>query len=148
MGWISLTEADVRTKLSGPELTALQGAALAPGQTSPLAAIVAEVAAEVRGHVAAAGRPLAAGSTIPARLQRAALALIRFELASRLPVAALMTEARTMAANDAQALLRRVADGAFEVDRPEESDPDEASRTVPDYTRALRAFGMTDQDGL
>lgn len=120
MSWITLNEAGVLTKLAGPELAALKTAALGTGQPNPLPEVITQVVREVRGYVAANLRNvLGEADTIPDELAAAALARIRYELATRLPVASLLTEARREANRDAIALLARVARGEFLVVPPE-----------------------------
>ena len=120
MSWITLTEAQVLTKLSAPELAALKTAATAPGQTDPLPEILAQVVREVRGHVAGCDRnTLGPADTIPDELLGAALNRVRYELATRLPVASLLTEARKESNRDALTLLQRVASCQFALVQPE-----------------------------
>ena len=119
MSWITLTESDVLTRLSGPELSALKTAALGAGQGNPLPEVIAQVVREVRGHVAACDRNrLGEGQTIPDELLGAALNRIRYELVTRLPVASLLTDARREANRDATALLGRVAACQFAIVAP------------------------------
>ena len=119
MSWIILTEDGVLTRLAGAELAALKTAALAAGQVNPLPEIITQVTGEVRGYVAAAKLiRLGPDGTIPDELTGAALNRIRFELATRLPVAALLTDARKEANRDAVTLLGRVANGQFLVVPP------------------------------
>lgn len=127
--WITLTEADVLTRLAGPELAALKSAATAAGQTNPLPEVTAQIVREVRGYVAA-GRQVELGveGTIPDELLSAALSRVRFELATRLPVASLLTDARREANRDAVTLLGRVSRAEFLVVPP---PPDEASEAQP-----------------
>src|SRR4051812_45622795 len=106
MAWITLTEAGVLTKLSGPELTALKSAALQAGQSNPLPEVITQILGEVRGYVAAAKLvQLGPDDTIPAELELPALNRIRFELATRLPVASLLTDARKEANRNAITLF-------------------------------------------
>ena len=119
MSWITLTEADVQTKLAGAELTALKSVALSAGQGNPLPAILAQVVQEVRGYVAACTQnKLGDGATIPQELETAALAIIRYRLATRLPVASLLTDARKEEYRDALTLLRACAACNFRIEQP------------------------------
>jgi hypothetical protein len=119
MSWITLTEAGVQTKLSGAELVALKTAALAVGQTNPLPEVLTLVTREVRGYVAANSKNvLGAEGTIPDELESAALNRIRYELATRLPVASLLTQARTDANTAATALFKEVAADRFRIVPP------------------------------
>jgi phage gp36-like protein len=125
MPWITLTATDVRTRLTGPELAAAQAAALQGGQGDPLPDVVAQVVAEARGYIAghASNRLDADTSTIPAALQSAVLAIIRYRLLTRLPVKSLLTEDRVKENEQALLLLRMVARGEFAVDAPAAAAP-------------------------
>jgi len=120
MSWLTLTTTEVRTRLTGPEVGAVQAAALAAGQTDPLPDIVAQVVAEVRGYVAGhvSNHLELDPATIPSALQGAALAIIRYRLLTRLPGKALLTEDRVKENEQALLLLRMVARGEFAVDTP------------------------------
>lgn len=119
MSWITLAESDVQARLAGAELTALKTAALASGQTNPLTPIIAQVIQEVRGYVAACGNNrLGEGSTIPQELENDALAIIRYRLATRLPVSSLLNDARKEEYRDALRKLERVADCRFRIEQP------------------------------
>ena len=114
MSWINLTEADVLTRLTGPELAAMKSAALGAGQTNPLPEVITQVVREVRGYVAACVRNrLGEGETIPDELAIAAIVRVRYELATRLPVSALLTDARKEANRDAVNLFKECAAGRF-----------------------------------
>lgn len=128
MSWITLTEAHVLTKLSAPELAALKSAATGAGQADPLPEIVAQVVREVRGHVAGCDKnTLGPAGTIPDELQGAALNRVRYELATRLPVASLLTDARKESNRDALTLLQRVASCQFAIVQPETAGEQPAS---------------------
>jgi len=119
MSWNTLAESDVQTKLAGAELAALKTAALASGQANPLTAIISQVVQEVRGYTAACNQnELGAGETIPQELETAALAIIRYRLATRLPVASLLTDVRKEEYRDALTLLRSVAKCEFRIEQP------------------------------
>lgn len=119
MSWVQITEALVTSKLSGPETAALKSAALATAQSDPLAEVIAQVVAEIRGYVAGcAANTLGEGATVPSELLGAAISRIRFELATRLPVASLLTEDRRTANANALTLLRDVAACKFAIVAP------------------------------
>jgi hypothetical protein len=126
MSWITLTENDVITKLSGPEIAAMKTAALQAAQSNPLTEVIAQVVKEIRGYVAAcASNVLGSGETIPDELAGTAISRIRFELATRLPVASLLTQPRTDANNQALTLLRDVAACRFMVIAPADAAADQ-----------------------
>lgn len=119
MSWIPLTETEVITKLSGPEIAAMKTAALAPGQPNPLPDVITQVIKEIRGYVAACERnQLGDGETIPDELKGVAISRIRFELATRLPVASLLTDDRRKANDNAIRLLENVAGCKFLIVQP------------------------------
>jgi hypothetical protein len=127
MSWITITEADVISKLSGPEIAAMKTAALQAAQTDPLPEVIDQVVKEIRGYVAACSENvLGDGVTIPEELLGAAINRIRYELATRLPVASLLTQARTDANSQALTLLRDVAKCAFKVIAPTTPSEDQA----------------------
>lgn len=120
MAWITITENDVITKLSGPEKAAMNSAALQALQVPPLPEIIAQVTLEIRGYVAACKtNVLGPLGTIPEELLGTAITRIRFEFATRLPVASLLTEDRRSANSDALTRLRDVAACNFAIVAPE-----------------------------
>lgn len=123
MSWITLTETDVITKLSGPEIAAMKTAALQSGQANPLPPIIEQIVTELRGYLGACeNNVLGLAGTIPDELEGAAISRIRFELATRLPVKSLLTDDRREANRAALTLLRDVAACKFAVVQPEDGD--------------------------
>ena len=112
MNWITLTEADVLTVLSGAELTMLRGTALAEGQPDPLEPVIATVTLLVRAYVSQANALAAEG--IPAVLKGPALDLVAVRLGNR--VGKDPTHARQDAHDAAIKLLEAVARGEVSVD--------------------------------
>lgn len=150
MPWITLSTDDLDRSLSGPEKAALRTVAV-EGSADPLETIIAEVIAEVRGYVAANGaNTLGSGATIPDKLKSAALARIRFEAFSRLPVGRnLLTEDRVNANRDAVRLLERCADGKFAIDEPTEASTESISGASPRFGDGRNVeWTRTNQDGL
>jgi hypothetical protein len=128
MPWITLTETDIITKLSGPEIAAMKTAALQSGQANPLTDVISQIVAEIRGYVAGCARnTLGDGESIPSELKGAAISRIRFELATRLPVASLLTEDRKTANANALSLLRDVAACRFALVQPATAAEDQAA---------------------
>lgn len=124
MPWQTISAADVKASLSGPEMAAMQGAALAPGQVDPLAQIMAQAVEEVRGYIAAASNPLELGAKVPTKLVRATVVLIRYRLLTRLPLnSPALIEQRRREYEDTIRLLERVADGKFSIEDPQTEDP-------------------------
>lgn len=150
MSWIALTEDDIVTKLSGPETAALKTAALQSGQADPLAEIITQVVREIRGYVKACDRnALGEGATIPDELLGAAINRVRYELATRLPVASLLTEARTESNRNALSLLKEAAACRFTLEQPEtEAEEESASPSMPSICKPTRRFDRCDQEGI
>lgn len=148
--WTEITESDVITKLSGPEIAAMKTAALQAAQINPLPGVIAQVVLEIRGYVAACpNNTLGDGSTIPNELLGAAVSRIRFELATRLPVASLLTEDRRSANRDALTLLRDVAACKFLVVQPETADADQAGGpAVENVSTTTKRYGRDKLSGL
>ncbi len=124
--WIQLTPESLSDYLSGPQLEALQTAALASGQTDPLPRLIEDVAAFVRASIAAfAGNQLsAAAHSVPPELVETTTVLVLEAAWLRLPDLEL-TRAQQRRAVDARGLLREVTRGRLAVTRPD--DPLEAS---------------------
>lgn len=149
MAWISISTDDVKTRITGDELEALQEAALATGQTDPLPEIIIGVVKEVRGYVAACAKnTLGTGDTIPEGLLHTALAMIRFRLATRLPEAGLLDENRKDENDKAIRLLENVAACKFAVEQPTTATTEEISAPSPKTTAKDREFTRESQDGI
>lgn len=150
MSWNTLTETNVLTKLSGPEISAMKTAALQNGQANPLTGIISQVVKEIRGYIAACARnTLGEGETIPDELEGAAISRIRFELATRLPVASLLTEDRKTANANALAMLRDVAACRFNVVQPVAAAADQAPGSSAEVvTETTRRATRAKLDGL
>lgn len=148
MAWQEITTDNVKTRLTGSELTALQTAALASGQSDPLPEIISTVVDEVRGYIAAGGFNLEEGSKIPSKLVSAALAIIRYRLATRLPVKSLLDENRVRENEQAITLLGRVADRKFFVEEPTTVEDETIGGPSPAMTTRTRNFDSDDEDGI
>jgi phage gp36-like protein len=149
MAWIALTVTEVTTRLAGAEVTALQTAALATAQTDPLSEIIEQVVDEVRGNIAAGGYTVGASQTIPSRLVGAALAIIRYRAATRLPQSGILDDNRVAEYRDALRLLERVADGKFAIEDPVTADTEASGAPGPAMDDAPdNYFTRDEQDGL
>lgn len=114
--WVEITTQDVQTRLAAAELAAYRTKALAPGQVDPLPEMIAQVAREVRGHVAGGGNTLGAGLTIPDELLAAAVDMVAFRLTTRLGIA--VKDDRKTANDQAKTLMGQVGRGEFKVEPP------------------------------
>jgi phage gp36-like protein len=132
MSWAALTADEIKTRLSGPELAALQTAALATGQTDPLPDVLLQVTDEIRGYIAARN-DLGPSGTLPSQVRAAAIAIVRWRLAGRLSLGTagsmLQGEARKKEYEDALQLLKDIAAGKFAVEQPDVTGPE--TRPVP-----------------
>jgi len=148
--WIYVSESDVLSRLSGPEAAAMKTAALQSGQADPLPEVITQVVREIRGYVKACDRnTLGDGETIPDEVLGAAINRIRYELATRLPVPSLLTEARTEASRAAISLLKEVAACRFVLEQPATAATEvSASPPTPRITERTRHFDRCDQDGI
>jgi hypothetical protein len=137
MSWITLNSDDVKRRLSGPELAALQGTALAAGQSDPLPGVLSEVTDEIRGYVATwPENVLGEAGTIPPQLKSAAISIARWRLGGRLPAAAsplFQSENRKKENDDAVKLLERCAEGKFAVERPAVEASEQINGAAPSY---------------
>lgn len=148
MSWQTLSVDNVKTRLTGPELSALQSAALASGQEDPLPEIITTVVDEVRGYISAGGHTLETGTTVPSKLVSASLAIIRYRLATRLPVKSLLDENRIREYQDAVKLLERVADGRFAIEEPVTATSEVQGGSSPSMSSKTRIFTNSDEDGI
>jgi phage gp36-like protein len=120
MSWTAPTVNDLKTRLAGPELTALSNAAKATGQADPTQEILTRAIDECRGYLAA--RPdsdMGPAGTLPLQVHGACLDLARYRLCTRLPVASLLTDARYNEYKDALTLLHDVQAGRCIVEAPD-----------------------------
>jgi phage gp36-like protein len=119
MSWITLTEAQFLTQLTGAETSALKTAALAAGQGEPLTETLRKAVQLVRGYISGnSANKLGEGDTIPQELESAAIAIARYSAINRLPVKSLLTEGRVNEYRDALSLLKDVAAGRFKIEQP------------------------------
>lgn len=122
MAWISVTEADVLTVLSGTELEKYRAVALKLGQTDPVEPTIIQVVDEVRGYCPKAAT-LGDGATIPKKLLGSALALIVVRIPARVSLSA--GAVREKLAEEAIKRLERWSDGKFNTEEPETPDTEE-----------------------
>lgn len=150
MSWIELTEADLLTALSGPELEKLRAAALKSGQSDPVQPVLDQITSEVRGRVAACDRnQLGDGNTIPSELKDAALALVVMRIMTRAAGTVIDPQgARKAAAERAAKTLEAVAACRFAIVQPVTASTDEVGTTLPSVGARTHYFQRGDQSGL
>jgi hypothetical protein len=124
--WISFTEDDLKQAITGPELAAIQTAALATGQTDPVPGAVADAIQLVRGKIAACLFNYLGdqnyGEIIPQELRNATLNLARYFACSRVPAGLVNAERKQEYAN-ALKLLDDVAGYRFRLELPAHMTP-------------------------
>lgn len=121
MSWRALTEADVLTKLSSPELEAFRATAIADGQADPITAAIASVTDLVRGYVASNSKNTVDSETdtIPDRLISAAVDILVVDIPARAAGLQIDSEdARAKAKAQAIRLLEQVAADKFSITDP------------------------------
>lgn len=143
MPWNALTTAGILSRLTAQELAAVRQQSVEVGQADPLAEVLAQVTAEVRGYVAAhAPNRLGPAGTLPDQLHGTAVGLARWRLCSRLAVGrmadVLLTEPRRQEYEDGLRLLRDVSSGRFAVEQPDEDGPEEMADSAPAWGGAAR----------
>ena len=148
MAWISITEDDVLTRVSGPEAQAYRTAAKASGQEDPLPEVIAAVVDEVRGYVSACREnSLGADGKIPPRLKHTALAMIRWRLINRLPIRSeALLDTRRHDNDEAIRLLQRVAECKYRVEDPDTGESTQILK--PTISGRKRKFGRDNQRGI
>jgi len=149
MAWQTITEADLLTAISGPELTAVRNAALAQGQADPVQPAIDQVTRIVRSRVAACARnKLGAGNTIPDELLGYAVAMIIWKLPLR--AAGLVIDeqdGRRQAHQEAVAALNQVAECKFAIEPPDTVSDEAVSAPSPSFNHRLRTHKRSDYDG-
>jgi phage gp36-like protein len=149
MAWNIITTDDIKSRLAGAELNALQTAALADGQVDPTPEIIAQAIDEVRGYVAAGGNTLGLDGTVPSKLKLTTLNIIRYRLCSRLPVASLLTESRIKEYDDAVRLLEQVAAKKFAVEEPTVAATEQAGASSPRFNNSkVLVYSPENQEGI
>lgn len=119
--WKKLTKTDLLSALNSAESAGYNAAVT--GEIDPADEIVRTTTHEVRGYVAAnSSNRLAAGETVPERVEHHALAIIRFRVLSRLDVP--ISDARTLEYKDARDYFKQVAAGKVAIDRAPEAETD------------------------
>jgi len=139
VGWNTLTEDDIRSRLSAVEMSALKTVETVHGQNVILD-LISQVTDEVRGYVSAHSlNSLGSEGTIPSRLITAAASLVRFRLITRLPINSdAILRTRETEYRDAMTQLRDVASGKFAVDDAEPSSEEE--RFTGSYGSSNKVF--------
>ena len=116
MAWITLTRDNVLSALNSAEEVAYNAAVT--GDVDPAEEILLTAVHEARGHIEDhPGNRLAAGATIPQRIEHHVLAIVRFRILTRLDIE--VSKARTQEYVDARRFLERVSEGKVSIEKPE-----------------------------
>lgn len=123
MAWI--TPNTIKERLGGPEYAGVTGAALGSGQVANTLVDneLGRIIKMVRGYVGKKNF-LGMGDTIPDELETAVLAILVYQILTRIPgLSTLLTKERVDAKKDAMQLLRDVAAGDFVIVPPDNVAP-------------------------
>ncbi len=118
--WVTPTVSDIESRLATAELEAVRDVEVGTFQRNPIDDTIANAVAEVRSRISAHPRnpELGEEGTIPNALMAHFLALVRYRLLTRLPLASLVTEDRRNEYEDALKALEHVAEGRYYIDPP------------------------------
>lgn len=135
MAWIQLTRTNVLSALNSAEEAAYNAAVT--GDIDPAEEILLTAVREARGHIEDhPGNRLAAGDTIPERIEHHVLAIVRFRIMTRLDIS--VSEDRRTEYRDARRFLERVSEGKVSIEKPSGAVDDSAavggSMEVVDYS--------------
>lgn len=132
MSWRALTESDLLTQLSQTELDTFREVARDGTSDDPVAPVLEQVTDEVRGYIRACPQnSLGLDGTLPDSLIRSAVALAIMQIMSR-AAGQIMDpdDERQGRADDAVALLNRVADCKFGIEHPTTIETGESSAGI------------------
>lgn len=148
MSWIAISEDDVKTALSDTELQKFRATALAGGQTDPVAPSISTVVNKIRGYLRAVG-DVESGEKIPESLKDAALALLVFEIPSRVGGMVIDPKGyREKRRTEALDLLKDVAAGRFGIEDPVVLANETIGRVDPTFEGREMEFGKENEDGI
>lgn len=147
MAWIEITEADVLTVLSGPELEGYRAVALKAGQVDPVGPTIAQVTDLVRGYVGGCKQnTLGEGATIPQKLLAPALDILAVRIPKR--VGRDPKPGRQSAHDEAVKLLEMVSRCMFDIEEPETPTDETSSGQSPASEGKTLTHTREDQDGI
>jgi hypothetical protein len=126
--WITITVADLKAYLVGAQVTALQTAALASGQSDPVEDIIDEISGAMRLEIASCDDNVlsATANSIPPELKAEACALIIEAAQPRLKLK--LSDDQKDAANNARRKLERIATCKLKVSTPADPETTETAQ--------------------
>jgi hypothetical protein len=117
-GWLILTAGMLQSRIAAAEYNALTAAVISSGQSDPIPQLLSDVTERVRLAIRSGGESLGAVNTIPASLRRAALAIAKHDLFSRIAVLRTLAEGAKNDAEKAERMLERVEEGKVKIEAP------------------------------
>lgn len=150
MAWITITEADLLTQISGAELSSIRAAVLGSGQADPVASTITQTVRYVRGRVAAcADNQVGPAGTIPDELLSQALAIIVLEFMRRPGGLQVDPEgARMRAGENAERILRDVAACNVVLEQPDTPSSEVLAVQTPSFVGRDAAYGRELEEGI
>ena len=149
--WIQIDIPDIEQYLVGAQGGDLRAAALAPGQSDPVADAIDDISAEIRNYIRGCASNVlsATPGTIPPELKRHAAALIIEAAQPRLKLR--LSDDQKAAAENARRLLREIAACKYPVAKP--TDPltqpaDQGATVKPTINARPKRYGRDSQDGI
>ncbi len=151
MAWRALTEDDLKTKLSGVELSIYRSVVLAAGQADPIQPLLTMITDKVRGYIGNCQRnTLGPEGTLPDKLISSAIDMAVIEVMGR--AAGKVTdphEVRKEAMRTAIQLMRDVARCEFAVEKPDVNTDENLSFFQPSISgRCHHNFGQRAEEGI
>jgi len=148
MAWVTLTETDLLSRLSGPEVEAFKNAVLDGREGDVIASALTQTVDMARGYIAASFT-LGASGTIPQKLKGAVLDIAVIDAMKRAGGVIIDPGGERKAAkDDAIRLLEKVASGDFVVEEPAVADTEESGQAEPGYAGRDFEWGKEFEDGL
>lgn len=116
MPWNTLATIDVTAEILPDEVTLLN---TIQGASTILAAILANVVAEVQASILTGGNQIGPAGTVPDQIREDSIALARWRWFTSLPMTDLQSDARRQQYREAQARLQGIREGKEKVEIPE-----------------------------
>ena len=129
-GWLILTAGMLQARIAAAEYNALTAAVISSGQSDPIPQLLSDVTERVRLAIRSGGESLGAVNTVPASLRRAALAIAKHDLFSRIAVLRTLAEGAKNDAEKAERMLERVEEGKVKIEAPETADETETGNAA------------------
>ncbi|MDR2674846.1 MAG: DUF1320 domain-containing protein [Opitutaceae bacterium] len=142
--WIIPTRTDLTRALTGPELEAVETAAVESGAPDPLPGTLAAAVQLARGYIAACPRNrLGPADSIPDALLSSVVAIARWNLLTRFPDVGLTSDARRAEYSDALTTLRDCAACKFAVEAPPDEPAAPEAVHYPEAAAGCRELRVT-----